>query len=73
MHIKEQDKDPAIFIKYNNWQSEEKTPIDFAWMNLINSIALEWWKSYSCLLKIEKNEKKILWKCLPKRKGSKFI
>ena len=25
MHIKKQDKDQAIFIKYSNWQLEEKT------------------------------------------------
>ena len=33
-------------------------PIYFAWINLTNSIILELWKIHSCLLKIEKIEKK---------------
>ena len=67
MHIKEQDKDQAIFIKYSSWQSEEKThiygphqnPIDFAWINPTNSFVLELWKSNSCLFKKSRKMKKI--------------
>ena len=65
MHIKNQDKNQAIFIKHGGWQKEEKThmwgphqnPIDFAWINLTNSIILELWKIHSCLFKIKRNKK----------------
>ena len=65
MHIKEQDKDQTILIKYNNWQSEEKThmwgshqsPIYLAWISLTNSIILELGKIHSCLFKIKINRR----------------
>ena len=68
MHIKEQNKDQTIFIKYNNWQSKEKThmwaphqnPIYLAWINITNSIILELWKIHSSLFKIKRNRKNIL-------------
>ena len=65
MHIKEQDKDQTILIKYNNSQSEKKThmwgshqsPIYLAWISLTNSTILELWKIHSCLFKIKRNIK----------------
>ena len=67
MHIKKQDKDQEIFIKYSSWQSEEiickaptKSPIYLAWISITNSIILELWKLNSCLLKNQGKLKLIL-------------
>ena len=48
MHIKEQDKDKAIFIKHNNLQSKEKTHMwaptkaQFILYEFISQIPLFW-------------------------------
>ena len=48
MHIKEQDKDQAIFIKHNSWQSKEKiifrvpTKAQFILHELIPQIPIFW-------------------------------
>ena len=65
MYIKEHDKDQAIFIKHNSWQSKEKTHmygphqslIYLTWIRLTNSIILELWKIHYCLFKIKRNRK----------------
>ena len=70
MHIKEQDKDKTIFIKYNSWQSEEiicRTPTKpqfiFAWINFTNSIAFEIMKIIFILIKKKnKGKQEIIWK-----------
>ena len=54
MHIKEQDKDQAIFIKHNSWQSKEKiifrapTKAQFILHQLIPQIPI-FWNYENCL------------------------
>ena len=65
MHVKEQDKDQTIFIKYTISNQKRKlicgAPIKaqfiFAWISLTNSTILELWKIHSCLFKIKRNIK----------------
>ena len=88
MHIKEQDKNRAIFIKYNHWQSEEKTLIcgaptktQFILHELVSQI-LSFWNYEKFILaylksreieKLFKNQRKIYKGACLKEEGNKFI
>ena len=88
MYIKEQDKDLTIFIKYNNWQSEEKTLIcgaptkaQFILHELVSQIPSFWNYEKFILAYLKSREtEKLFWNqrkmyegAWLKEKGNRFI